>query len=197
MYDGWIDHVWEHARHLNRPSVTDVACSDGYFLYRLLEKGAGSAVGYDRDEKRGAAIDLLNRITGMTVQFRPGYYNSQHHTVANAVPADIVIASAIMVHVSDPLHFFACLASLTRHVLFLFTHLDDAPDLRITFRGKLRKYYDDPFPNCFNADTRVSRPLFEVAARELGFKQIVSIMHRPEWMPLEWYRRQNVMVLLK
>lgn len=197
MYDDWIDHISNYVENVTDLSVVDIACNDGYFLFRFLENGVKNALGYDRDGGRSIAINLLNDITGLRVRFINEPYSSMTHTIRGIEEADIVIASAIMLHLSDPLYFLNFLSSITKKILFLFTSIDDNSDFRITYHGKVRKYHDDPFPICFNTNSAVSRPLFEFGVRELGFKKIIELEHQKGWLPEHWYKKYKFFIILK
>src|SRR5437667_2325095 len=130
MYEQWIDAISSTARH--KESVVDIACNTGYFLQGLAQRGFKVCTGYDRFDK-SRAFHLLNTLTGANVRFQHEMYNSWTHTVKGCQPADVVIASAIMVHISDPLYFLRFLGDITRDTLFLFTSVAHSEDYSIRY----------------------------------------------------------------
>jgi len=197
MYDGWIDAIAAATGPLEGKTVADTASNAGFFLYRFLEKGAARCTGYDMNPKLAAVYPLLNEITGLNVEFVNTTYDQMTHQMPGCAPADIVISSAIMCHISDPLYYLNYLGSITRETLFLFTCIDDDKRLRITYDEPRRFYPDYDFPICFDNMTTVSRPLIDLGLRELGFRKVIEVPHQPDWMPLQWYNRFKALIALR
>ncbi len=196
MYNDWINSICNLAGPLSDLTVVDTAASQGYFLYELLKRGAKRAVAYDLDYPPiHKSYELLNEITGYAVEFISEPYDMMTHKIPNAVEADIVISSAIMLHLSDPTYYLAFLGSITKKLLFLFTAIDDNPDYRITYHGEPRTHFKHfTFPICFDGTTSVSRPLIELGLRELGFQKIIELPHQKDWLPISWYRPFKVLI---
>src|SRR5689334_11415204 len=116
-YDGWLDAIAAQYGDMRGASVLDIACAEGYFLHGLKQRGAGRCVGYDLAPRASVATKLLNKLFGHDVEFRNAGYDMQLHSVPGAEPADIVISSAIMVHLSDPTFYLAFLGAMTKKLL--------------------------------------------------------------------------------
>lgn len=188
MYESWIESVCESLGDVRGLSVLDTAANAGYFLFRFLERGASTATGYDRLDL-SHVYTLLNGLTGCRVDFRCVPYDMSNHTIRGAEKADIVISTAIMCHLSDPLYYLNFLGSLTRRALLLFSSFDDHDGrFRITFEGARQYYPESPFPICFDKLTCISRSLLDFGLKEMGFKQIVELPRQDSWIPDSWFQ---------
>jgi hypothetical protein len=95
----------------------------------------------------------------------------------------VVVASAILCHLPDPLEFLAYLSSLADQAIFFFGRMVDSDALLISYQPphpSLRRAR--PFPHDFNENTRLSRGLFERSTKELGFREIVELPWRDSWL---------------
>jgi 2-polyprenyl-3-methyl-5-hydroxy-6-metoxy-1,4-benzoquinol methylase len=106
MYD---DFVAEIARRYPGGSLLDVACNNGYFPVRAEQLGMRGCAGMDRRPQHWAAIKTLNNITGTSVEFLNRAYSPETHKAEVGKRYDVVVASAIMCHLPDPLNFLAFL----------------------------------------------------------------------------------------
>jgi SAM-dependent methyltransferase len=197
MYDSWIESVAELVGGVGDADVVDVGCNAGYFLYRFLQLGARSCTGYDRAPEMARPNAILGEITGLRADFVAQPYDMWTHRVDGARAGDVVISSALMCHLSDPLYHLAFLGSITRRALLLFSAITDEPGFRITHEGAKVAFPNDPFPVCFDLMTRVSRPLVDFGLAELGFRRVVELRHRSDWLPLTWYRGFQALVALR
>lgn len=197
MYDSWIDSICESTGGVAGKTVLDTASNAGFFPYRFLEKGAARAIGYDMNPKLARVYELLNEVTGKHVEFHNVAYDQMTHTMPGCERADIVISSAIMCHLSDPLYYLNFLGSITREALFLFTTIDGDKRMRITYNEPGRFYPDYQFPICFDNMTTVSRPLIEFGLRELGFKTVIELEYQSNWMPARWYSQYKALLALR
>lgn len=197
MYDDWIEQMCDLVGGVSEVTVVDTAANAGFFPYRFLERGAHRAIAYDMNSKLAQIYDLLNVITGFEAEFVNTPYDQMTHEIPGAEKGDIVISSAIMCHLSDPLYYLNFLSSITKKALFLFTSIDDSKQLRITYREPGQFYPEYPFPICFDNMTTVSRPLIELGLRELGFKEIVELEYRKDWLPMSWYKQFKAIVALR
>ncbi len=187
MYDDWVLFVKHHLKGLDGLSVADTACNAGYFLYRFREEGAARATGYDLNNKMVECFKTLNQITGLAVGFHNRGYDMMTHTLPGFEPADIVISTSIMCHLSDPVYYMNFLGSITKKALLLFSTIDDHEQMTITYQEP-RKFYNNPFPICFDNMTTVSKPLVLFSLKEAGFQEVIEIPHREEWLPASWYK---------
>lgn len=179
MYDDFVDAI---VQHVPKGTMLDVACNNGYFLIRGAERGMSECVGYDlADYSRSVAF--LNSVTGTKAQFQHGGYDSWKHEIAGCGKYDVVIASNIMQHISDPLYFLTFLSGRARKALFLFTGMGDTDQYLIYYSAPNRFYKDRPFPIGFDNDVGVSRGLLWESLKQLGFSQIIELPYRETWLP--------------
>jgi SAM-dependent methyltransferase len=196
MYDSWIDYTLSVLSFTSDYSVIDTAANAGYFLYRFKEKGAGKCIGYDKSDFSDV-YSTLNQITGHNVEFYNKPYDMVTHKISDALSADIVISSAIMCHLSDPLNYLSFLGSITKKALLFFSTVDQTDTYQITFDGVKHYYPDVPFPNCFDVNTRISKGLLMFGLKELGFKEILEIPYSNAWIPFENYKNYKTIIAIK
>jgi SAM-dependent methyltransferase len=195
MYEGWIAALVETEALKPGASVLDIAANAGYFLYRLLQLGAGEARGFDVVDN-SPAYAVLNRLLGVKAEFALDPYDQWTHRTASAKPADLVISSAFMCHLSDPLYHLAFVGGLAKRALFLFSAIDRRRGFRITFDGA-KRWGQAPFPICFDQMTHVSRGLVDFGLRELGFARIIELRWRRDWIPWSLYRHGQAIIALR
>jgi hypothetical protein len=119
------------------------------------------------------------------------------HTIPNAASADIVISSAIMCHLSDPLEYLTFLASITKKALLLFTSIDEADTYHIIYDGAKTFFPDSRFPYCFDTNTHISKGLLLFGLKDLGFSRIIEIPYANSWIPIENYQKFKTIVAIK
>ncbi|MBI4266917.1 MAG: DUF1698 domain-containing protein [Chloroflexi bacterium] len=196
MYDDWIDATAAAVGGLSGLSVADMGCNTGYFLYRFMEKGASKCVGYDRGN-HADAFKFLNRITGDEVHFVHKAYNPLTHQARGYHKFDVVISSAVMCHLSDPLNYLSFLASHTKKALLLHTMVSDEDAYNVAY-GKPNRYYkNDPFPICFDNHVTISHGLLLESLRLAGFSHVQEIEYCDAWLPWDWYHYQKTFIALK
>jgi SAM-dependent methyltransferase len=100
MYDDILDEI---ARIFPGGSLLDVACNNGYFPVGAELRGM-HGVGSDIGVQYARSIEFLNRTLGTTAKFQHKPYNSQSHCLPIDDKFDVVVVSAIMCHMPDPLH---------------------------------------------------------------------------------------------
>jgi len=197
MYDDWIETACAIVGDLSKLSVADVGCSTGYLLYRFWEKGARNCIGYDRSDY-SHAINLLNDITGYKVKFVHEPYNPLSHKIEGCTEHDIVISSAVMCHLSDPLNHISFLAQITKRALLLHTQVSEEDAYIVHYGTSTRKFSKgDPFPVCFDDGVTISRRFLLESLHLAGFRNIQEIKYSDEWLPRDWYRWWTTVVALK
>jgi SAM-dependent methyltransferase len=193
MYDEWIAAICQYTS--GNESVLDVACNSGYFLQAFARKGYRECIGYDLLDKT-EVFAYLNSILSTDVRFIHERYDSWTHQLPGCQPADVVIASAILLHLSDPLYFLYFLGAATRKVLFLFTRVIRAPEY-IIYYHEPAKYYHDPFPICFDNNNYISTGLLQLSLRKLGFREVVELRANSGWIPQQVMDTHGVYICLK
>ena len=194
MYDDWVDSVCRHS--VGKESVLDVACSSGYFLQAFARKGFRECVGYDLLDKT-EVFAYLNGILGTDTRFIQQRYDSWTHQLPGCQPADIVIASAILLHLSDPLYFLHFLGTVTKKILFLFTRVIQAEEYVLLYHEPNLYYKDDPFPVCFDNNNHISTGLLHLSLRKMGFREVIELKPREGWIPESVMGVKAVYVCLK
>jgi SAM-dependent methyltransferase len=192
MFDDFISLAIQST---NAPtSVIEIGCNDGALLLLALEKGCKEAIGYDFEINHANIFKILSKITHNKIKFVHEGYNSLTHTM-NCQPADIVIANAVMCHLSDPLHFIKYLSTITNKTLLIScgVHKGNTGEMTINFHGKPKHYGSSEFPDVFTHHTTISYDLFVYALKECGFKEIYEIEHNDTYPSKEWYYGQNNM----
>jgi len=179
----------------NLASVLEIGCNDGALLLSALEAGCEHAIGYDLEPRHSKIFDLLSTITGNKIEFYNEGYNSLLHTLPNCKSADLVIANAVMCHLSDPLHFIKFLSTITNKLLLIScgVHIGQKDEMSINFHGTPKQYGATQFPDVFTHHTTISKELFLYSLKECGFKEIYEIGHRDGYPSQQWYYGQNNM----
>jgi SAM-dependent methyltransferase len=193
MYDDWLDVI---AARLPGASVAEVGCNTGYLLAGAQLRGMGKCTGVDLGNYQ-RSVAFLNKVLGTRVHFKHRGYNSWTHQVRGLRPHDVVIASAVMQHLSDPLYLLAFLGRTAKRALFLFTGMSDTDALQIHYAEPNRFDKSAPFPVCFDNDVGLSRGLLMRSLALLGFHEIVEIPWSPEWLPREWYASQKALLCMR
>jgi SAM-dependent methyltransferase len=190
MYDDLLD---EAARRFPKGSLLDIACNNGYFPVGAELRGM-RGTGSDAGFSYWRSFRLLNEITGASARYRRSVYDPGKHSLrawSRHGPRvrgryDVIVASAIMCHIPDPLHFLAELARLGDAILF-WGQVVESENLLISYRpphAALSQFRT--FPICFNDNTRLSRGLFYKSLELLGFRDIVEIPARDSWLKLPY-----------
>lgn len=193
MYDCFLDHVAERFRGC---SLADMACNNGYFVVGAALRGLSKCTGFDHGDY-SSSMSFLSSLTGVDVEFRQRSYDSWTHIVKDFEPHDIVVASQIMQHISDPLYFLSFIASRAKKALLLFTGMGDTDEFLIYYQQPNRFYKDASFPVCFDNDVGLSRGLLFKSLDMLGFDEIVEIPWQESWLSKSWYGSQKVLLCMR
>lgn len=193
MYDDWLDVI---AERLPGASVLEIGCNTGYLLAGAQLRGMAPCTGVDPGNY-ARSVAFLNKTLGTRVRFRRAAYDSWKHRVRWLAPHDLVIASAVMQHISDPLYFLAFLGRMAKKALFLFSGMGDTDLLQIYYAEPNRFDKSTRFPVCFDNDVGLSRGLLMKSLDLLGFKEIVEIPWREDWLPARWYGSQKALLCLR
>jgi SAM-dependent methyltransferase len=194
MYDEWIEEICRAAPQA--ATALDIACSSGYFLQKLALQGYRDCVGYDVLDKT-EAFAFLNGVLGTGTRFVRQPYNSWTHTIPGCRPADVVIASAILLHISDPLYFLKFLGDMAKKLLFLFTRVVEAEEYVVVYGTPNMYDKDAPFPLGFDNNNFISTGLLEYSLRQVGFRNIIELPHKATWVPEQVMGIKRVYMCLK
>jgi SAM-dependent methyltransferase len=192
MYD---DFVAEIAQRYPGGSLLDVACNNGYFPVRAEQLGMRSCAGMDVP-RHWAAIKVLNNVTGTSVSFLNQRYSPETHTAKVGKRFDVVVASAIMCHLPDPLNFLTFLGSIAKEAVFFWGQMLDTDDYLIAY-NEPNRFNELPFPHGFDDNTRLSHGLFRRSAELMGFGDIVELPYRDTWLPAQWYAPHNAWLCMR
>jgi SAM-dependent methyltransferase len=178
LYDGFIEQI---AARFPGGSLFDVACNNGYFPVRAETLGMSGCAGSDFYKSYRRSIEFLNTVVGTHVRFTHAPYDPIKRRLATWRRFDVVVASAIMCHLPNPLDFLAALARVARRAIFFWGALAEGDEMTILYHRphSALRHAAWPFPYGFNDDTRISRSLFEFSMRELGFPEIVELVEGP------------------
>jgi len=177
-------------------SVLDIACNSGYFLQQFARRGYRDCIGYDLLDK-SEVFAYLNDILGTSAIFIQKRYDSWTHQLPGCNPADIVVASAILLHLSDPLYFLHFLGGVTRKALLLFTRAIRTDDYLIRYEEPNAYYKEDPFPVCFDNNNSISTGLLELSLRKMGFREVIELQWKDGWVPPQVMNLMSVHLCLK
>ena len=159
-------------------------------------RGMRSCTGFDHGDY-SESIEFLKSLTGVEVTFKRSSYDSWAHMAEGFEPHDVVIASQIMQHISDPLYFLSFLASRATKALLIFTGMGNTDELQIYYQQPNRFYKDALFPVCFDNDVGLSRGLLYKSLDMLGFGEIVEIPWQESWLPKSWYGHQKALMCIR
>jgi SAM-dependent methyltransferase len=179
----------------NPDLAIEIGCNDGGLLLSALENGCKRAIGYDFEPNHANIFKLLTEVTNYDISFANQGYNSLTHTMEQCESADLVIANAVMCHLSDPLHFIKFLSTITKKTLLLScgVHRSPSGEMNINFHGKPKLYGYSEFPDVFTHHTTISYDLFVYSLKECGFKDIYEIECLESYPSSDWYYGQHKM----
>jgi SAM-dependent methyltransferase len=192
MYDDFVDAI---VQHVPQGTMLDVACNNGYFLIRGAERGMSRCVGYDLGDY-SKSVGFLNSVVGTKAKFVHAAYDSLKHEIAGCEQYDVVVASNIMQHISDPLNFLSFLGSRARKALFLFTGMGDTDQYLVYYSKPNRFYKDRKFPLGFDNDVGLSRGLLFESFKQLGFERIIELSPRDTWLPASFLNHGHQKAIL-
>ena len=193
MYDDWIDVM---AQHVPGGSLVDIGCHTCYFPICAQKKGMKESAGYDLGNY-SSAVAFLNKVLGTRAHFYHGGYDYIQRIIPGCKQYDVVVASAVLCHLPDPLNFLACLGKIARKAVFLFTGTVESDELTIHYNSPNKFYKDRVFPYNFDDCTRLSRALLHNSMEWMGFKEMVEIPYRESWLPRKWYGSQQALLFLR
>lgn len=179
MYDDILDEV---ALRFPGSSLFDVACNNGYFPVGAELRGL-SGTGMDMVDY-SKSFSILNNALGTKAKFLNLVYDSERHEMPVQDQFDVVVASAIMCHLPDPLPFLATIGKIAKRAILFWGQVIDTEQLIISHKpphpelSRLTK-----FPHSFNDNTRISRGMFYESIRLMGFNQVKEIEYRNTWLP--------------
>jgi SAM-dependent methyltransferase len=192
-YDSILDAV---AERFQGCSFSDMACNNGYFVIGAALRGMTSCTGLDAADY-SESVEFLSRITNVEAKFIQSYYDSWRHWAEDFEMADVVLASQVMQHISDPLYFLSFVASRARKALVLFMGMGDTDNYQVYYQDPNRFYPDKPFPIGFDNDVGISKGLLFKSLDLLGFDEIVEIPRRDEWLPQSWWGSQKILICIR
>lgn len=179
MYDGFISEI---SKRYPGGSLFDCACNNGYFPVAAEINGM-HGTGFDLGDF-SASISLLNDLCGTNARFLHNSYDSTTHKLPVNGKYDVVVASAIMCHLPDPLYFLRALGEIANEALFFWGQIVDTDNMIVSFnRPHLGLSNLTEFPHSFNDNTRISRGLFLESMRQMEFKTVIEIPWRENWLP--------------
>ncbi len=177
MYDDLLDEV---AQRFPGASLLDVACNNGYFPVGAELRGM-RGTGMDLGDY-SASVAFLNKCLGTDAHFLHQWYDSLTHTFPSTETHDVVVMSAIMCHIPDPLNFLAAAAKRADKAILFWGQIVDTDALVVSYQPPHQNLSSlTDFPVCFNDNTRLSRGLFDLSLRLLGFGHIIEITPRETW----------------
>jgi len=191
MYDDFIEEI---ARRYPGGSLLDIACNNGYFPVRAELAGMRHCAGVELGRHHRYAMRFLNDALGTSATFVHGRYDWKRRSIIPLWRSwlsrpilgrfDVVVASAIMCHLPDPLEFLAALGCVAQEAIFFWGQIVESRDMLIAFNPPHPTLGEaHPFPYGFNDNTRLSRGLFDFSMRQMGFREIIEIAPRASWLP--------------
>jgi hypothetical protein len=193
MYDEFLDVISERFPGC---SLADMACNNGYFPIGAGLRGMKNCTGFDHADYSNS-VNFLNKICGTNVNFIKTHYDSWSHSADGFEPHDVVVASQVMQHISDPLYFLSFVASRAKKALFLFTGMGDTEEYQVYYKDPNKFYKDTKFPVSFDNDVGLSKGLLYKSLDLLGFDEIVEIEWKKEWLPKSWYGSQRALLCIR
>lgn len=115
-------------------SALDLACSPGYFSFKLAQLGIGSVVGVDVREDHGRQFELLNRYYGLknvTFQLRDAYEFLREAAAENR-SYDLCLLFGFLYHTPMPVELLRSIRQVCRRYLVIDTTLSRRTDPCLT-----------------------------------------------------------------
>ena len=185
MYD---DFIFEIVARFPGGSLLDIACKNGYFPIKAQLSGMTPCAGMDIGSQYRRSIKFLNRVAGTRVKFVHGAYEPRRLKAPIRQRYDVVVASAIMCHLPDPLHFLADLGRIARRAIFFFGQIVDTDQFLIAYARPHSAISDArAFPFSLNENTRLSIGLLWTSLEMMGFHKIMEFQWRDTWLPRELF----------
>jgi SAM-dependent methyltransferase len=198
MYDDFIERIV----NICPPdgAYLDLGCNTGYFPVSVSRAGIQTAVGVDLGDYSNA-FRVLNEITGASARFSTGGYNPCTRTINlnGNLPGveryDVVSASAVLCHLSDPLYVLKAMAQLASKAIFIWNSFLETDELLIRYNLP-NKFSNAEFPQGFDDGTSISLGLLFLSMEKLGFPHHEELQIQPDWMPEGWIRPVGVHAFL-
>lgn len=188
MYDAMVAATLANAKTpISQCEVLDISCNEGYFLFRFLGHGAKRAIGYDILDLENE-LNLIASKMKRSISYNRVGYDQKIHATPGCAPADIVISTAFMCHLSDPTFHLAYLASLCRDTMLIYTAINDDSDYSIRYGSLTNLFFEAPFPYCFDSYTSMSLPLLQFGLARLGFTKVSEVKQDGNWIPIRQFR---------
>ena len=129
MYD---DLLGEVAQRFPGASLLDVACNNGYFPVGAELRGM-RGTGIDLGDY-SASIGFLNKCLGTRARFLHQWYDLHTHTFPSMEKHDVVVMSAIMCHIPDPLNFLAAAAKRAAKAFLFWGQIVETDTLVVSYQ---------------------------------------------------------------
>ena len=190
MYDAIIGEV---AERFPANSLLDVACNNGYFPVAAERMGMRGCAGMDIGRQYAASIEYLNLLCGTNVRFLDAHYDPRRGDAGIDETFDVVVASAIMCHLPDPLNFLAFLGRHARKAILFWGSMIDSEYFLIALQEHHRSLgRESEFPYGFNNKTSPSKGLFKYAMQQMGFENITELEYQDDWLPASKFMRTGL-----
>lgn len=129
MYDEILDVV---ALRFPGGSLFDGACNNGYCLVGAELRGLSGTemdvVDYSK------LFSILNNALGTKAKFLNLVYDFERHEMPVQEQFDVVVASAIMCHLPDPVPFLATIGKIAKSTILLWGQVIDTEQLIISHK---------------------------------------------------------------
>lgn len=175
LYDGIVHDVCKYVGDVRQLSFLDVGCNTGYLPQSFALLGAKEATGCDREGHFAETFELLNSILGTNTIFQKAFYDPQSREIKELKEYDVVLSMAVLCHLSEPLNHMACLGSLAKKAVFVWTMVNEDEGYTVHFDEPQGHYEQDKFPLCFDNKVTISNKLLKKSLELLGFKHIYEI----------------------
>ena len=121
MYDDFLDEI---ARRYPGGSLFDIGCNNGYFPVGAERRHMRNCVGSD-GARHANAMAFLNGVLGTTARFITALYNPAtgkitQYSFLGVGRFDVVVTSAIMCHMPNPLLFLSALGTIAKEAIFFW-----------------------------------------------------------------------------
>jgi len=189
MNNDLINAAIKFLPNVSNSTVLDVGCNDGSLLFEALKHGFASGVGFDQED-HSACVSLLSGITNLNGKFVQNQYDMYNHKFSHTYVADMLICSAVLPHISDPIYFLDSLSKMTNKVLLLTGGISSESGKKIIYDGKPNKY-GGKFPTGFTHSNKITKELLGYSLQECGFKQIFDVEWQSMWPERFWYENQG------
>jgi SAM-dependent methyltransferase len=154
---------------ISNSRIADIGCCSGYFPVSLSALGARDVTGFDLVDYSDT-FALLNGILNTDAKFVNSGYDYGTRGIAEFEHYDLIICSALLVHLSEPLGLLALMGQRASKAIFIWTNVGAEPDMSVHYISANRYYENARFPHCFDM-TIVSRELLLQSLRLMGFDE--------------------------